>query len=210
MVGPHERAQSPQRGTAGLKVAALILAAETSPEFPDSKYLFAVRGSTLIEAVVAEVRAWPVDDVIVVLGEDADRILDATDLEDCMVVVDLERGGGETAALRVGIDTLFRLDEHDTAVLIRADQLGSRSADVARLLQQHRDGGKPAVLPKYRYALGHPVVVGQSIWSRLISMEGSIGFDQVLQAHPDWVDEVWFDRLPPRRLLSQDDLADLG
>ena len=61
-----------------------------------------------------------------------------------------------------------------------------------------------------RESLGHPVVVGQSIWSRLISMEGSIGFDQVLQAHPDWVDEVWFDRLPPRRLLSEDDLADLG
>ncbi|MDJ0925316.1 MAG: NTP transferase domain-containing protein [Acidimicrobiia bacterium] len=192
-----------------MNVAALVLAAETSSEFSGSKYLCELRGTTLIEAVLAEVRLWPVDDVIVVLGEDADPVLEAVDLTGCTVVVDLEPGGGEAAALRVGIDTLFRLDRHDTAVLIHADQLGSRPDDVARLLDQHRAGGKPAVLPKYRYALGHPVVVGDTIWPRLISVEGTIRFDQVLQAHPDWVDEVWFDRLPPRRITSPDDIADL-
>ena len=32
--------------------------------------------------------------------------------------------------------------------------------------------------------------------------------DQVLATHPDWVDEVWFDRLPPRRVATPDDLED--
>lgn len=191
-----------------MKVAAMVLAADDSSGFAGSKYLSPLRDSTLIETVVAEVRRWPVDEVLVVLGSEADDIMQKADFGDAIIVVDLEQGGGDAAALRVGIDTLYRLDEHDTAVLIHADQLGARPEEVAKLLDQHREGHKPAVVPKYRYSTGHPVVVGELIWPRLISMEGTTSFDQVLATHPDWVDEVWFDRLPPRRVATPDDLED--
>ena len=191
-----------------MKVAALVLAADDNAAFSGSKYLTPLRDSSLIETVVAEVHQWPVDDVLVVLGREADPILENADLGESIIVVDLEQGGGDAAALRVGIDTLYRFDEHDTAVLIHADQPGSRPEEVARLLEQHRSGHKPAVVPKYRYSRGHPVVVGQTIWPRLISMDGTTGFDQILAAHPDWVDEVWFDRLPPRRISTPADIDD--
>lgn len=191
-----------------MKTAALVLAADYSDGFVGSKYLSPLRDSSLIETVVAEAHRWPVDDVLVVLGADADLILQDADFGDAIIVVDLEQGGGDAAALRVGIDTLYRLDEHDTAVLIHADQPGSLPEEVDRLLDQHRSGHKPAVVPKYRYSRGHPVVVGQMIWPRLISMDGTTGFDQVLATHPDWVDEVWFDRLPPRRISVPTDIED--
>lgn len=192
-----------------MKTAAIVLAVDESPGFPGSKYLSQFRGATLIETVVAEVHKWPVDAVLVVLGAAADEILARADLGDSLVVVDLEPNGGAVAGLRIGIDTLYRLDEYDTAVLMHADQPGSSASEVARMLEHHRAGHKPAVVPKYRYSIGQPVVVGEVIWPRLISMEGTTGFDRVLQAHPDWVDEVWFDRLPPRRVSSPGDLEDL-
>lgn len=163
----------------------------------------------MIETVVGEVRKWPVDTVLVVLGAAADEILERADLGDSLIIVDLEPDGGAVAGLRIGIDILYRLDEYDTAVLIHADQPGSSAAEVARMLDHHRAGHRPAVVPKYRYSTGHPVVVGDVIWPRLISMEGTTSFDRVLQAHPDWVEEVWFDRLPPRRVLAPGDLEDL-
>lgn len=192
-----------------MKTAAIVLAVDDSPGFRGSKYLGEFRGATLIESVVAEVHEWPVDTVLVVLGAEADEILAQTDLGDSVIVVDLEPNGGSVAGLRIGIDTLYRFDEYDTAVLMHADQPGSSAAEVARMLEQHRAGHKPAVVPKYRYSIGHPVVVGEVIWPRLISMEGTTSFDRVLQAHPDWVDEVWFDRLPPRRVIGPGDLEDL-
>ena len=191
-----------------MKVAALVLAGDDSAAFSGSKYLSPLRELSLIETVLAEVHSWPVDDVFVVLGPDADPILASVDFGNAIVVVDLEQGGGDAAALRVGIDTLYRFDEYDTAVLIHADQPGSRPEEVEKLLERHRSGHKPAVIPKYRYSRGHPVVVGQMIWPRLISMDGTTGFDQILTAHPDWVDEVWFDRLPPRRISVPDDIDD--
>lgn len=192
-----------------MKVAALVLAADAGSSFDGPKYLTAFRQKSLIEHVVAEVLQWPVDEVIVVLGPNAEEILEATDLGEATIVIDLESGEGEAAALRVGIDTLYRFDEFDTVVLIHADQTGSRPEEVARLVEQHRSGHRPAVVPKFRYAAGHPVVIGEVLWPRLISMEGSATFDQVLQAHPDWVDEVWFDRLPTRRVLTPDDVIQI-
>lgn len=192
-----------------MKVAALVLAADAGSGFDGPKYLTAFRDASLIEHVVGEVLQWPVDEVIVVLGPNAEEILEATDLGEATIVIDLESGEGEAAALRVGIDTLYRLDEFDTVVLIHADQTGSRPAEVDRLVEQHRSGHRPAVVPKFRYAVGHPVVIGEVLWPRLISMEGSATFDQVLRAHPDWVDEVWFDRLPTRRVLTPDDVTQI-
>jgi nicotine blue oxidoreductase len=197
------------QGGNAVKVAALVIAADLGSGFSGSKYLVPFRGAKLIEAVVAEVHDWPVDSVIVVLGPDAESILDNADLGEATVVIDLEWEEGEAAALRVGIDTLYRSDEFDTVVLTYADQPGSRSAEVGRLLEHHKEGHRPAVVPKYRYAPGHPVVIGETLWPRLVSMEGSAGFDQILQAHPDWVEEVWFDRLPSPRVRTPDDLEDI-
>lgn len=187
----------------------MVLAADAGSGFEGSKYLAPFRTSTLIEQVVAEVHQWPVDSVIVVLGPDAESILDRADLGDALIVIDLEWAEGEATSLRVGIDTLYRLDEFDTLVLIHADQPGSRGEEVLRLLKQHNESHRAAVVPKYRYAVGYPVVIGEALWPRFISMEGAAGVDQALQVHPDWVEEVWLDRLPPKRALSPEDLVDI-
>ena len=100
-----------------MKTAAIVIAADDSPGFGGSKYLSEFRGATLIETVVAEVHKWPVDTVLVVLGVAADEILERADLGDSVVVVDLEPDGGAVAGLRIGIDTLYRLDEHDTLMV---------------------------------------------------------------------------------------------
>jgi molybdenum cofactor cytidylyltransferase len=192
-----------------VKVAALVLAADTGSGFEGSKYLAPFRGSTLIEEVVAEVQQWPVDAVIVVLGPHAEEILETADLGDAMIVIDLEWGEGEAASLRVGIDTLFRLDEFDALALMHADEPGSRSEEVSRLTDKLAESHRDAVVPKYRYANGHPIVIGEMLWPRLISMEGAASVDQLFQVHPDWVEEVWFDRLPGKRAMTPDDLVDI-
>lgn len=192
-----------------MKTAAMVLATETGSGFTSSKYLASFRRSTLLEEVVAEVHQWPVDSVMVVLGPDAELILERAELGDSLRVIDLEWAEGQAASLRVGIDTLYRLDEFDTLVMIHGDQPGSRGDDVLRLLEHNRSSHRPATVPKYRYANGHPVVLGEELWPRLISMEGTASVDQLLASHPDWVDEVWFDRLPVKRVMTPEDLADL-
>lgn len=192
-----------------MKVAVLALAADVGSGFDGCKYLAPLRNSTLIETVVAEIHTWPIDAVIAVLGPDAERIVATADLGDTTIVIDPEWEEGEAAPLRVGLDTIYRDDEFDTLVLTYLDDPAPHAEVVSRLLEARDRGRRPAVVPKYRYAFGYPIVVAEELWPRLISMEGQASVDQMLQSHPDWVEEIWFDRLPSRRILTQDDLLDV-
>lgn len=191
-----------------MKVAALVLAADRSPGFEGCKYLTEFRDTTLIEFVVRQVRQWPIDEVIVVLGPQAERIVECVDFGSAMIVIDLEWDEGVAAPLRVGVDTIFRLEDFDTMVVTYADLPGISADDVGRLLAARRDGHRPAVVPKYRYASGYPLVVGDELWPRVMGMEGDVSLENLIQAHPDWAEEVWFDRLAPKRIGNADDVID--
>jgi CTP:molybdopterin cytidylyltransferase MocA len=42
-----------------------------------------------------------------------------------------------------------------------------------------------------------------------MSLEGDEGAQRLLQAHSEWVEEVWFDSLPPRDIDTQSDVEEL-
>jgi CTP:molybdopterin cytidylyltransferase MocA len=42
-----------------------------------------------------------------------------------------------------------------------------------------------------------------------MSLEGDQGAKRLLQAHPDWVTEVWFEQPPPRDIDTETDVQDL-
>ncbi len=68
---------------------------------------------------------------------------------------------------------------------------------------------RQAIVPKYRYVWGNPVLVERSLWPRLMSLEGDEGAKGLLQAHPDWVHEVWFEMRPPRDIDTRADFDEL-
>ncbi len=81
---------------------------------------------------------------------------------------------------------------------------------VDRLLEERVRSGRPAVVPKYRYAQGRPVVVKREIWPRLLGLETGTTIEAVLATHAHWVAEVWLDSLPPRVIATPEDLAELA
>ncbi len=42
-----------------------------------------------------------------------------------------------------------------------------------------------------------------------MSLEGDDGARNLLQAHPEWVEEVWFEGLPPRDVDTAADVEEL-
>ncbi|MFQ5948049.1 MAG: NTP transferase domain-containing protein [Acidimicrobiia bacterium] len=188
-------------------MAALVLAAGGSSRLGTPKQLLDWGGTPLLEYVVAQVRSWPVDTVAVVLGVDVDRILDRVDLGDALVVVNLEWEEGMASSLRVGLDALGRDAGLEAAFIALGDQPSIPAEVPPALLVEFTPGGPIAVIPKYRYTRGNPVLIGRALWSRLMSLEGDEGAKRLLQAHPDWVREVRFDRPPPRDIDTAEDVS---
>lgn len=165
--------------------------------------------SNLLGHVIARTWEFPVEEVWVVLGHDADSIMEATDLGDAYVIENLEWEEGIASSLRVGLDALTRLSRCETALIVIGDQPDVETETVEALFESHRKSGRPVTLPKYRYNWGNPVLVDRSLWPRLMSLEGDEGAKRLWQAHPEWVNEVWFPDTAPRDVDTETDIADL-
>lgn len=186
------------------RTVAVVLANEPGTGFTGSKYLSDVGGTSLINRVLADVATWPVDEAVVVLGPDAEDIVSAMAPTDAMVVIDLEWREGSAASVRVGLDVVMRGPATDLVLIARADQPGVTAEDVAELIEAAE--GAAAAVPKYRYRRDFPVVLGRGIWERLLGSEGDVDILDLLDTHPDRVEEIWFEHLAASRILEPGDL----
>jgi molybdenum cofactor cytidylyltransferase len=182
-----------------MTTAAVVLAAGGSRRLGRTKQLESWGDSNLLGHVLSRTFEFPVDEVWVVLGHDADRILAETDLGDAYVVDNLEWEEGIASSLRVGLDALTRLSRCDRALIVIGDQ---PDVPVDMVVE-------PVTLPKYRYSWGNPVLVDRVLWPRLMSLEGDEGAKRLWQAHPEWVNEVWVSESSPRDVDTEADIHEL-
>jgi molybdenum cofactor cytidylyltransferase len=189
-------------------VAALVLAAGSSSRLGRPKQLLPWGDTTLLGHVVEGIAAWPVDEVWVVLGANADEVLEAVDLGEAGVVVNEQPEEGMASSLRVGLDAIARRSRAEQVFIVMGDQPRIDPEVPARLLETvtHR----LAVVPRYRYARSNPALVYRPLWERLMSLTGDTGAKGLFEAHPEWVEEVWFDRLPPRDVDTPTDYEELA
>jgi len=192
------------------KTAAIVLAAGGSRRLGRPKQLLPLHGRPLLEHVVSMVVSWPVDQVVVVLGAHWEEILDAVEFGDVVVVVNEDWEEGIASSLRVGIDFLSRDSSYGDVFVALGDQPTIPSEVPLGLLFAAEMASRPALVPVYRYERGNPVLFDRSLWARLMALEGDMGASGILKAHPEWVEEVRFDHLPPRDVDTEADAADLA
>lgn len=190
-------------------IAVLILAAGGSRRLGRPKQLEAWGRTTLLGHVVERVRTFPADETWIVLGADIDAVMDAVDLSGFGIVENPEWQEGLASSLRAGLDALTRLSKADGAMVVLGDQPEIGGDVVTQLVERFRRSKALAVVPKYRYATGNPVIVRRELWPRLMSLEGDEGAKRLLTAHPEWVEEVWFEQLPPRDVDTAADVEEL-
>ncbi len=193
-----------------MSIAALILAAGESKRFGEgeSKQLADWRGRPLLEHVVDRVRGWPqVDDVYVVLGAYAEQLMDRIELSNVTVIENLEWAEGMGSSLRAGLDFLIGDRTSDRVLIVLGDQPLLPAPVIPLLLEAGRSSRRPVVIPRYRFARGHPVLVERWLWPRLVAgLEGDHGARNLFLAHPEWVEEVLIADDPPRDIDTKEDL----
>lgn len=189
-----------------MSTVAVILAADPGSGFTEPRSLTQIRGVGLLDSVVEDARTWPVDALYVVLGADADAVAEGCDLDGVAVLMDPEWREGNAAPLRAVLDLLSRDRSIRRAVIARGDQPGVKPEVVASLIEVADETEASAVVPKYRYARGWPVLVANDLWDIFLGLEGHVEVHDVLAAHSVAVSEVWIDQLSPTVIETPDDL----
>jgi CTP:molybdopterin cytidylyltransferase MocA/SAM-dependent methyltransferase len=172
-------------------VAAIVLAAGAASRFGSPKALAHLEGRPLLEHVLDAVRTAGIENVVVVLGHDADAIEEGIDwLAEQRVRNPDPRH--LSSSLQVGLAAIADIDPPVRAVLIAlGDQPRTRPEVIRALIAASRDPERPVVIPQYADGGGaNPVVVRREAFELIDEATGDRGLGPILAGDPSVVVEV--------------------
>ncbi len=190
-------------------VGALILADAVGSGFGGAMALARWDGIPLLTHVSGVAGAGGAEVVVVVIGPRGEDVVGSFEHGETLLILNDDFEEGRASSLRAGLDTMWRVAEIETAVIIELERPAVTPEAVAAVAAAARTPQRPMTLLKYRYARGGPVAVDRSLWPRLMGLEGDVDLLDLAAAHPDWTEEVRVEQGRPARIRTPDDLAAL-
>ena len=174
-------------------LAAVILAAGGSTRMEGStpKQLLPYKGKSFLRRAVETARQVPVDQVIVVLGCDYERMLPELEGTGAEVVLNESWAEGMSTSVRGGLAAVH--DDARGVFIYPADMPLVSPEQLRELAKRQQASGRPAAMSEVGGVRGVPVYVTRPVFPSLMIQEGDVGGAQYLRAHPDVVEAVHFD-----------------
>ena len=177
-----------------MRSAGLVLAAGSSSRMGSPKQLLPYRGRPLLQHVVEAANASALDEVIVVLGANAEAIRSGVSFGRARVVVNPDHAAGLGSSVRYGLLSLE--PEVERAMVILGDQPEVSAELFDRLLRLQASSGLPSAALRFGALLHPPVVLERSLFGDLGSLSGDVGCRAVVRGRPELVAPV--DMASPR------------
>lgn len=175
-------------------VVAVVLAAGAGRRFGGGKLLARLEGRPVLQHVLDALAAAGLDDVVVVLGDEASTIEAALAWRGERRVRNPDPARGLASSLQVGLAAVEEGSRQPVtgALIVLGDQPDLRPDAVAVILGAgSAQGGSRAIVPHYEADAGrNPVLLPRSLWSVAHDLSGDQGLGGWLAAHPERVREV--------------------
>ena len=152
------------------------------------KLLLTLRGQTLLGRVIAAARASRCDDVLVILGEMADRVGQEAVAAGIRTILNRRYREGMGTSIAAGIGALP--PECEAAVVLLADQPCLDPDTINALIDTYRASAKPLVAARYGNVVGAPTLIARSLFAEAAALSGDVGARTLIKKHPDLVAEV--------------------
>lgn len=168
-----------------MRSAGIVLAAGSSTRMGSPKQLLLVDRRPLLEVVVDRACASALDQVLVVLGGNADAIRERVDFGRAEVVHNPDHASGMSSSLRAGLGAIG--EDVERAMVILGDQPDISAGLVDQLLDLQARSGLPAAALSFGRMLHPPVVLTRELWGDLRDLEGDVGCRTIVRARPELV-----------------------
>ena len=163
------------------RIGAVILAAGMSSRMGEVKQLLRLGEDTLLGRVVRNVRGSRADEIVLVLGYEAETIKESVATQRLKVVINKDYRQGMGTSLRVGLSALD--PGIDAALIVLADQPFVRPATLNLLMDQYQQSGAQIVIPIYKGFRGNPVLLHCSVFAEIMALTGDIGCRAIFGNH---------------------------
>jgi molybdenum cofactor cytidylyltransferase len=169
-------------------LSAIVPAAGMSTRLGRNKLLLPFKGQPLIAHAVDTLMASKVDEIIVVLGHEADQVRAAIGDKGVRLVENPDYRLGLSTSVRAGFAAM---SVQTTGIMIYlADQPLLESGEVDFLihaLAEAAKANKSIVVPLYRGQRGNPVIVKATYKASLLAITGETGCRRLIKQNPDQV-----------------------
>jgi molybdenum cofactor cytidylyltransferase len=164
-------------------IAGIVLAAGRSSRLGRPKQLLPVHGEPLIRHTLRHVIASSLDQVILVVGHEADEVRNAVAGLPVICVFNPDAAAGQSTSVRSGIAAVR--PEVEAAVFILGDQPGVDPNVIDALVSTWRESRPPVVAPLYVDRMGNPILFDRRVFQELVLLEGDAGARPVVRAYQE-------------------------
>ncbi len=162
-------------------VSAVVLAAGSSKRLGRLKQLARLEGRPLLERTLEAVRRSKVDQVIVVIGDEASEVRRKVDLSRFIVVVNNSFKEGMSTSIKLGLSALDR--RAAAALIVLADQPFLSASLIDGIVELFQKSEALIVAPTYGGVQGNPVLISRRLFSEVSAISGDIGAKALLGRH---------------------------
>jgi len=168
------------------QIAGVILAAGAARRFGAQKLLAPLGGRPLVQHVIDAANASCLEDIVLVVGTNANDLVAQLDLGRTHVVHNPDPARGLASSLQSGLRSLDQ--SLHAALVLLGDMPGVTTALIDELVARGRETRASAVVSVWRGRRSPPVVLHQSIWAAALALDGDIGMRDVLAGRDDVVE----------------------
>ena len=147
-----------------------------------NKLLAKIGGKPMIRRVVETALSSKVDEVIVVLGWEADKIRAVLSDLPCRLIVNRKYERGQSGSVKVGLREVAKTT---CAALILPGDIGMIDThSINSVLDAYSNYNKPILIASYAGKQGHPILLARSLFSEVEAIdERTYGLKSVIQRH---------------------------
>jgi molybdenum cofactor cytidylyltransferase len=169
-------------------IAGIILAAGESRRFGRPKQLLDWKGQPFVRAVAKTALEAGLCPVVVITGANAERVDEAVQDLNVVVVKNEEWASGQGSSIKAGVQALIQPPSQGAegvggAIFLLTDQPQVTTSIIRALVEKHAEGLYPIVAPMVIDRRANPVLFDRTVFSDLMTLEGDVGGRAVFHQH---------------------------
>lgn len=189
--------------------AGIVLAAGRSSRFGKNKMLYPILGKPMVRWAVESMVTSKVDFVVVVTGHEGSRVAEALRDMPCYIVHNEFYIEGMSSSVKRGVSWILSVESGVKGVVILpGDCPFVKPKDINLVVDAYIERWKPIVIAAYKGRPGHPILIGEELFSELQRInEETKGLKGLVEKYRDKVELV--ETSSPEVLIDIDSEEDL-
>ena len=163
-------------------ISLIVLAAGRSARIKENKLLLRLDGETLIRHVVKTATRSNADEVIVVLGYDAEKVKQQLLRLQCKLITNENYLKGQSESVKIGLAAVPSSAE--AVMVLPADVALIDEHSINTVIDEYRRSENRIVIASHRNQSGHPILLDRTLFPEISEIsEDTFGLKSVIDRH---------------------------